>query len=74
MNFNQLIKFSFQKVWGLMINFDHKNLKEGPLGFIVNNKLIKRTLLNEVLNQNIFHLNTVQKYLTLIMKTLTIVL
>ena len=30
------------------INFDHKNLKEGPLGFIVNNKLIKRTLLNEV--------------------------
>ena len=31
------------------INFDHKNLKEGPLGFIVDNKLIKRTLLNEVL-------------------------
>ena len=26
------------------INFDHENLKEGPLGFIVNNKLIKRTL------------------------------
>ena len=31
------------------LNFDYKNLKEGPLGFIVDNKLIKRTLLNEVL-------------------------
>ena len=31
------------------INFDHKNLKEGPLGFIVDNRLIKRTLLEEVL-------------------------
>ena len=31
------------------INFDHKNLKEGPLGFIVDNRLIKRTLLDEVL-------------------------
>ena len=30
------------------INFDQKNLKEGPLGFIVDNNLIKRTLLNEV--------------------------
>ena len=30
------------------INFDQKNLKEGPLGFIVDNKLIKKTLLNEV--------------------------
>ena len=30
------------------INFDCKSLKEGPLGFIVDNKLIKRTLLNEV--------------------------
>ena len=30
------------------INFDCKNLKEGPLGFIVDNKLIKRTLLDEV--------------------------
>ena len=30
------------------INFDYKNLKEGPLGFIVDNKLIKKTLLNEV--------------------------
>ncbi len=31
------------------INFDHKNLEEGPLGFIVDNNLIKRTLLSEVL-------------------------
>ena len=31
------------------INFDYKNLREGPLGFIVDNKLIKKTLLNEVL-------------------------
>ena len=30
------------------INFDQKNLKEGPLGFIVDNNLIKKTLLNEV--------------------------
>ena len=30
------------------LNFDYKNLKEGPLGFIVDNKLIKKTLLNEV--------------------------
>ena len=30
------------------INFDYKNLGEGPLGFIVDNKLIKKTLLNEV--------------------------
>ena len=30
------------------ISFDYKNLKEGPLGFIVDNKLIKKTLLNEV--------------------------
>ena len=30
------------------INFDCKKLKEGPLGFIVDNKLIKKTLLNEV--------------------------
>ena len=30
------------------LNFDHKNLNEGPLGFIVDNKLIKRTLLDEV--------------------------
>lgn len=30
------------------INFDYKNLKEGPLGFIVDNKLIKKILLNEV--------------------------
>ncbi len=30
------------------INFDCKSLREGPLGFIVDNKLIKRTLLNEV--------------------------
>ncbi len=31
------------------INFDYKNLGEGPLGFIVDNKLIKTILLNEVL-------------------------
>ena len=31
------------------INFDYNNLREGPLGFIVDNKLIKKTLLNEVL-------------------------
>ena len=31
------------------INFNYKNLREGPLGFIVDNKLIKKTLLNEVL-------------------------
>ena len=31
------------------INFDYKNLQEGPLGFIVDNKLIRRTLLDEVL-------------------------
>tara|TARA_B100000963_G_scaffold82416_1_gene70191 strand:- start:963 stop:2153 length:1191 start_codon:yes stop_codon:yes gene_type:complete len=30
------------------INFDQKNLKEGSLGFIVDNNLIKRILLNEV--------------------------
>ena len=30
------------------INFNCKKLREGPLGFIVNNKLIKKTLLNEV--------------------------
>ena len=30
------------------ISFDYKNLKEGPLGFIVDNKLIKKILLNEV--------------------------
>ncbi len=30
------------------LNFDYKNLGEGPLGFIVDNKLIKKTLLNEV--------------------------
>ena len=30
------------------INFDCKNLGEGPLGFIVDNKLIKTILLNEV--------------------------
>ena len=30
------------------INFDYKNLGEGPLGFIVDNKLIKTILLNEV--------------------------
>ena len=31
------------------INFNYKNLREGPLGFIVDNKLIRETLLNEVL-------------------------
>ena len=31
------------------ITFDCKNLREGPLGFIVDNKLLKKTLLNEVL-------------------------
>ena len=30
------------------LNFDYKNLTEGPLGFIVENKRIKKTLLNEV--------------------------
>ena len=38
------------------ITFDCKNLREGPLGFIVDNKLIKKTLLNEVLKS---------KYITL---------
>ena len=53
------------------INFDYKNLKEGPLGFIVDNKLIKK-LFKRSFKVKIFHLNTVQKYLTLITKTLTI--
>ena len=29
------------------INFDYKNLEEGPLGFIVDNKLIKKSLLDQ---------------------------
>ena len=29
------------------INFDYKNLEEGPLGFIVDNKLIKKSLLDK---------------------------
>ena len=31
------------------ITFDCKNLREGPLGFIVDNKLLRKTLLTEVL-------------------------
>ena len=29
------------------INFDYKNLEEGPLGFIVDNKLIRKSLLEQ---------------------------
>ncbi len=40
--------FVSEGLGSLDLNFDYKNLKEGPLGFIVDNKLIKKTLLNEV--------------------------